>query len=75
VSKDLKPFYVILRDDDFRLCRQDTRATAEAEAQRLARKEPEHAFIVLQTVKIVGPIQPKVALREFIPADSDNIPF
>lgn len=73
--KKLDPFYIILRDDDFRLCRQDTRAIAEAEALRLARKEPEHAFVVLLTAKIVGPIQPPAVIRDFIPADSDNIPF
>lgn len=73
---ELTPFYVILRDDDDRLKRQPTYHVACDEAKRLARQHPEHAFVVVQTIQAVGPIQPKAALRNFVPKDGfDAIPF
>lgn len=73
---DAKPFYVVLRDDDERLRRHPSYRIASDEAIRLAKQHPEHAFVVLQTIEVAGPVMPTVKPRRLMPADApDEIPF
>jgi hypothetical protein len=73
---DMKPFYLVLRDDDERLKRHLSYRIASEEAVRLAKQHPEHAFVVLQTTEVVGPIMPTVKPRRLMPQDApDEIPF
>lgn len=66
-------FFVILRDDDERLCRHSTLDAVAIEARRLAEKVPGHAFYVLEAVYAAGPVTPPIPFRR-VRAD-DGIPF
>lgn len=64
-------FYVVLRDDDWRLHRHDDFEKAKREATRLAGENRPHRFFILQATHCAAEERPPICVRQ----TDDGIPF